>query len=137
MGVPLSSSFPDLWPYASDLQIPRYGPPIYRWIVAGRVLDYASAMLRYRSPWGPLMPISDELLEILVCPETRQPVAPAAGELIDQLNQEIESGRLRNRGGDKLSQPIQEGLVREDGRILYLIEDDIPVMLIEESVELP
>lgn len=83
------------------------------------------------------MPISDELLEILVCPETRQPVTPAAGELIDQLNREIQSGRLRNRGGGKLSEPIQEGLVREDGRILYLIEDDIPVMLIEESVELP
>jgi len=83
------------------------------------------------------MPISDELLEILVCPETRQPVTPADGGLIDQLNQEIQSGRLRNRGGGKLSEPIQEGLLREDGRILYLIEDDIPVMLIEESVELP
>ena len=83
------------------------------------------------------MPISDELLEILVCPETRQPVTPADGGLIDQLNQEIQSGRLRNRGGGKLSEPIQEGLVREDGRILYVIEDDIPVMLIEESVELP
>lgn len=83
------------------------------------------------------MPISAELLEILVCPETRQPVAPASGDLIDQLNQAVQSGRLRNRGGDKVSEPIQEGLLREDGRILYLIEDDIPVMLIEESVELP
>ncbi|MCH2185992.1 hypothetical protein MK280_08990 [Myxococcota bacterium] len=83
------------------------------------------------------MPISDELLEILVCPETRQAVALAAGELIEQLNQEIEAGRLRTRGGDKIAQPIQEGLVREDGRILYPIEDDIPVMLIEESIELP
>ena len=83
------------------------------------------------------MPISDELLEILVCPETRQPVALAAGDLIEQLNREIEAGRLRTRGGDKVAQPIREGLVREDGRILYPIEDDIPVMLIEESIELP
>lgn len=83
------------------------------------------------------MPISDELLEILVCPETRQPVALAAGDLLEQLNREIEAGRLRTRGGDKVAQPIREGLVREDGRILYPIEDDIPVMLIEESIELP
>jgi uncharacterized protein YbaR (Trm112 family) len=31
---------------------------------------------------------------------------------------------------------ISEGLVREDGRILYLVDDGIPVMLIDESIEL-
>ncbi len=82
------------------------------------------------------MPISNELLEILVCPETRQPVALAEDQVIKDLNAAIQSGRLRTRGGDKIADPIQEGLLREDGRILYRIEDDIPVMLIEESIEL-
>ena len=81
------------------------------------------------------MPISPDLLEILVCPETRQPVAEADSEVIAKLNAEIEAGRLRNRGGDKVSDPIVEGLLREDGKILYLIDDGIPVMLIEESLE--
>ncbi len=31
---------------------------------------------------------------------------------------------------------IEEGLVREDRKVLYVIDDDIPVMLIEESIEL-
>ncbi len=84
----------------------------------------------------PIMPISPELLEILVCPETRQPVTPAESGVIESLNTSIKAGRLRTRGGDAVSDPIQEGLVREDGRILYRIEDDIPVMLIEESIEL-
>ena len=53
-----------------------------------------------------------------------------------RLNGEIEAGRLRNRGGDPVSKPIQEGLLREDGKILYIVDDDIPVMLIEESISL-
>ncbi len=82
------------------------------------------------------MPVSEELLEILVCPETRQPVSVAGTDLIARLNGEIESGQLRNRGGDPVSNAIQEGLLREDGKILYPVEDGIPVMLIEESIEL-
>jgi uncharacterized protein YbaR (Trm112 family) len=82
------------------------------------------------------MPVNQELLDILVCPETKQPVSVASGEVLTKLNSEIEAGRLRNRGGDPISDPIAEGLIREDGRILYLVDDGIPVMLIEESVEL-
>ncbi|HIL02276.1 MAG TPA: hypothetical protein EYG06_09335 [Myxococcales bacterium] len=82
------------------------------------------------------MPVSEELLEILVCPETRQPVTVAGTELIARLNGEVESGSLRNRGGEAVSAAIQEGLIREDGKILYPVEDGIPVMLIEESIEL-
>ena len=82
------------------------------------------------------MPVSPELLEILVCPETRQPVALAGADLLARLNEKIAAGSLRNRGGTKVEKPIDEGLVREDGKILYPVDDGIPVMLIEESIEL-
>ncbi len=82
------------------------------------------------------MSVSRELLEILVCPETKQPVAPASDDVLTRLAAEIESGKLRNRGGQRVKKPIAEGLVREDGKILYPVEDGIPVMLIEESIEL-
>jgi uncharacterized protein YbaR (Trm112 family) len=82
------------------------------------------------------MSVSPELLEILVCPETKQPVSPAGDDVLAKLNAEIEAGRLRNRGGDPVGKPIAEGLVREDGKILYPVDDGIPVMLIEESIEL-
>ncbi len=82
------------------------------------------------------MPIDKELLEILVCPESQQPVRLASSELITQLNAEIEAGRLRNRGGEVVANPIVEGLLREDGRILYIIDDSIPVMMIDQSIEL-
>ena len=82
------------------------------------------------------MPVNAELLEILVCPETRQPVALADAGVLARLNAEIDAGRLRNRGGDKVAKRIDEGLLRQDGRVLYIVDDDIPVMLIEESIEL-
>jgi len=82
------------------------------------------------------MTISRELLEILVCPETKQPVKPAPPELLERLNAEIRAGRLRNRGGDAVAKEIGDALVREDGRALYVVDDGIPVMLIEESIEL-
>ena len=82
------------------------------------------------------MPISSELLEILVCPETKQPVALAGEEILAQLNEKVAAGSVRNRGGDKVEKPITEGLVREDAAVLYPVDDGIPVMLIEESIEL-
>jgi uncharacterized protein YbaR (Trm112 family) len=82
------------------------------------------------------MSVSEELLEILVCPETKQPIALASEELLRKLAQDIEAGKVRNRGGEKVTEPITEGLVREDGKILYPVDDGIPVMLIEESIEL-
>lgn len=82
------------------------------------------------------MPVSPELLEILVCPETKQPVSPAGPDVLARINAEIDAGRLRNRGGDPVKSHIAEGLIREDGRILYPVDDGIPVMLIDESIEL-
>jgi uncharacterized protein YbaR (Trm112 family) len=60
----------------------------------------------------------------------------APQELIDRLAQEFAAGRLRTRGGEAPREPISAGLLREDGRVLYPIDRDIPVMLIEESFEI-
>jgi uncharacterized protein YbaR (Trm112 family) len=80
--------------------------------------------------------VSADLLEILVCPETKQPVALADPAVLEAVNAKIRSGTLRNRGGQPVVQELAEGLVREDGRVLYPVDDGIPVMLIEESIEL-
>ena len=82
------------------------------------------------------MPIDSELLEILVCPESRQTVRLASAQILERLNSEIDAVRLRNRGGDVVEKHIEEGLLREDGKILYIIEDSIPIMLIDQSIKL-
>jgi uncharacterized protein YbaR (Trm112 family) len=52
------------------------------------------------------------------------------------VNEKIRAGTLRNRGGEPVKTELVEALVREDRRILYPVDDGIPVMLVEESIEL-
>ena len=82
------------------------------------------------------MPIDENLLEILRCPETHQPVKPAGEDMINTINDRIKAGAQKNRQGDALSKLITEGLVREDGQCLYVIDDGIPNMLIDERIDL-
>lgn len=83
------------------------------------------------------MAVSQELLAILVCPETKQPVTLAPTELVDTLNVHIQNGSLKNRTGEVVSAVMEAALVREDQRYCYPIRDDIPVMLIDEAIPLP
>ena len=80
--------------------------------------------------------VDPELLEILVCPETHQPVRPAEDELLSRLNEAIRSGGVTNRGGNAVGDPVEEGLIREDNKVLYPVREDIPIMLIDEAIEL-
>jgi len=80
--------------------------------------------------------IHPELLEILCCPENRQRVVPAPGELLAELNRGIRAGTVKKANGAAISE-LEEGLVREDGQFLYPVRDDIPIMLIEERVAIP
>ncbi len=81
------------------------------------------------------MPIDPELLEILVCPETRQPLTVAGTELLERVNAAVAEGSAVTRGGEAVPEPVSEGLLREDGRVLYPIRQGIPIMLIDESIE--
>jgi len=78
--------------------------------------------------------IRPELLEILRCPETHQKLSLAPSELITRLNSQISSGQLRNRAGKLVEQPLEGGLLREDGAILYPVRGELPIMLIDEGV---
>ncbi len=81
--------------------------------------------------------VDQSLLEILVCPETRQALRTADAELLERLNASIREGSVKTRGGEPVTEALGEGLVREDGLVLYPVRDDIPIMLIDESIPLP
>ena len=80
--------------------------------------------------------IDEKLVEILVCPENRTALTPADEELVSKLNQAIAVGKVKNRLGRTVQTQLKEGLVREDGLLLYPIVDGIPVMLVDEAIPL-
>jgi uncharacterized protein YbaR (Trm112 family) len=80
--------------------------------------------------------VDQELLDILVCPESRQPVRLADDALLARLNEAVVAGGVLNRGGKPVTEPVHEGLVREDGLFLYPVLEDIPIMLVDEAIPL-
>ena len=81
--------------------------------------------------------ISASLLHMLCCPETHQPLQTAGAEVVAKLNQQVSAGTLKNRGGKPVAVTLDSGLIREDGKFLYPVRNDIPVMLVSEAIPLP
>ena len=80
------------------------------------------------------MPVDRKLLELLVCPITKQPVRPLDEERLAKVNALVEKGELRYRDGSKVEQPLAEALITANGGSLYRVDDNIPVMLEEQSI---
>ena len=78
--------------------------------------------------------IDAELLSILRCPETFQEIRLAEPSLISEVNGRISAGGLKNRAGQPITEAIDGGLLRADGRVLYPIRKNIPLMLAEEGI---
>lgn len=81
--------------------------------------------------------IHPELLQILCCPETRQPVREAPEVLVESVNRALRDGRLETAAGARKAEPLNGGLVREDGKFLYPVRNGIPIMLVEERIPIP
>jgi uncharacterized protein YbaR (Trm112 family) len=80
--------------------------------------------------------IDRELLELLCCPETHQTLRSAEQSLLEELNQKIAAGKLQSVSGRTVRDKLTEGLIREDGQILYPVWNSIPVMLVDEGIRL-
>ena len=75
-----------------------------------------------------------DLLQILACPETKQPLSIASDELVANLDLQRKEGELINRGGATVTEPIEGGLLRSDGKVFYPIYAGIPCLLIDEGI---
>lgn len=74
------------------------------------------------------------LLDILCDPVTKTPVRPLRRDELDALNRAIAAGSLDTVAGQKVASPLASGLITTDRKVVYRIEDDIPVMLAEEGI---
>ncbi len=78
--------------------------------------------------------VTPELLAILCCPETHQPLELAAPGTVAAINQKIARGELKNRVGERIDEPVEGGLERSDGKYFFPIRRGIPVLLIDQAI---
>ncbi len=81
------------------------------------------------------MTIDRKLLEILVCPITKQPVSVLNEPKLTSLNRKIEAGEVRNHMGEQVSEPLREAVITDTGTTIYPVTEGIPVMLEDESID--
>lgn len=80
------------------------------------------------------MPIKEDLLEILCCPETKEGLQLVEPETLRRINERIAAGEVRYQSTQPVREPLEEALITLDGSRIYAIRDSIPVMLVEESI---
>ena len=74
------------------------------------------------------------LLDILCDPVTKTPVKPLSRTQLDALNREIARDAVKTTAGANVGAALKAGLITTDGKVIYRIEDDIPVMLADEGI---
>ncbi|UHQ22158.1 Trm112 family protein [Lysobacter sp. 5GHs7-4] len=75
-----------------------------------------------------------KLLDLLVCPLTRQPLLPLDNRGLQALNAAIAAGGVVRGDGDAQSQALREALITRDRKTVYRIDDGIPVLLTEDAI---
>ena len=59
---------------------------------------------------------------------------PPFAETVEKINLAIKENIVLNVDGQSVNAPLQDGLLREDDKIIYPVRDSIPVMLIGEGI---
>ncbi len=80
------------------------------------------------------MSIDRRLLDILVCPASRRPLRPLSRDQLSVLNAAIGAGGVQRVDGSAETAVLTEGLISDDRKVIYRIDDDIPVLLVESGI---
>ena len=80
------------------------------------------------------MPVDGKLLEILCCPLSKTPLVILSQDKLDTLNSAIDAGDVLYIDGKNVTAPLQEGLMTEDKKVIYAVQDNIPILLEEQGI---
>ena len=80
------------------------------------------------------MPLDRRLLDILCCPVSKTPVGLLTRAQLADLNRRIAAGEVVTVAGVSVTAPLSDGLVTTDGKVIYRVDDGIPVLLPDEGI---
>jgi uncharacterized protein YbaR (Trm112 family) len=80
------------------------------------------------------LPIQNDLLEILCDPVTKTPLRLLTAAQLSAVNAAIRDKQVKNVEGTLVLEALQEGLITSDGKTIYRIDNDIPIMLAEHGI---
>ena len=79
-------------------------------------------------------PMDKRLLDILCCPATKQSLRPLTRSELESLNRVIAGGNARTVADATVTGALAGGLITSDGKRVYRVVDEIPVMLADEAI---
>ncbi len=75
-----------------------------------------------------------KLLDLLCCPSSRESLSMLEARGLDVLNRAISAGDVQRVDGSVQADPLREALVTRDRKLVYRVDDGIPVLLSDEAI---
>ena len=80
--------------------------------------------------------MNEKILKLICCPSSKKQLKILNEESLANLNQAISAGLIKNNQGKILKDEIERALITEDYELAYVVRDDIPVLLENESIKM-
>lgn len=80
------------------------------------------------------MALDPRFLSILCCPVSKRALRPLSRTRLGFVNDAMRAGAVLNVSGASLSVPLTEALISDDDKVIYRIDDGVPVLLPEEGI---
>lgn len=74
------------------------------------------------------------LLDILCDPVSKTPLILLGSSDLGKLNDHIAEGNVETVDGGAVTSALQGALITEDRKVIYPIEDDIPILLADRGI---
>ncbi len=78
--------------------------------------------------------MNPEFLNMLCCPITKSGLKLLEETQLALVNQQIAQGQVKTHSGETLTAPLMAALITENNAFLYKIDQNIPVMLPDQSI---
>lgn len=78
--------------------------------------------------------IDSGIVDILACPATHRGLRPLPAEKLQRLNELVAARTAVYTDGDLIDEPLQAGLITDNATLIYRVDDDIPVLLVERGI---